>query len=66
MPAEGFKSITVPEAVWEKAKRLVDMGLERSIPKVVTNAIEEYYKRREDIIQQLIEIKNKWNKPTGD
>jgi len=61
MPLSGFKSVTVPEEAYGKAKQLTKLGLEESIGKAFENAIKEYVEKRQGLIKDLCSVKQKWN-----
>ena len=62
MPLNGFKSVTVPETAYYKAKQLTKLGLEESIGKAFDNAINEYAEKRQGLIEDLKSVKEKWAK----
>jgi hypothetical protein len=62
MPLNGFKSVTVPEDAYCKAKQLTSLGLEESIGKAFDNAIKEYAEKRQALIKELCAVKEKWTK----
>jgi len=61
MPLEGFKSVTVPEEAYNQAKQLTRLGLEESIGKAFSKAIQEYTSKREQLIKELTAIRQKWS-----
>jgi hypothetical protein len=61
MPLSGFKSVTVPEEAYCKAKQLTNLGLEKSIGQAFENAIKEYMQKRQGLIKDLCQVKEKWN-----
>jgi len=65
MPLNGFKSVTVPEEAYSRAKQLTSLGLEESIGKAFENAIKEYTEKREGLIKELCSVKEKWAKKNG-
>lgn len=65
MPLSGYKSVTVPETAYSKAKQLANLGLEESIGKAFENAIKEYTEKREGLIKELCSVKEKWSKKNG-
>lgn len=62
MPLSGFKSVTVPETAYDKAKKLTKLGLEDSIGKAFLNAMDEYVTKRKKCIEELETVKAKWSK----
>lgn len=64
MPLRGYKSVTVPEEAYSLAKQLARLGLEENIGKAFANAIKEYAKKREGLIQELQAVKAKWMQGT--
>jgi hypothetical protein len=65
LPLNGFKSVTVPEEAYCRAKQLASLGLEESIGKAFENAIKEYTEKREGLIRELSSVKEKWSKKNG-
>jgi len=61
LPLSGFKSVTVPEVAYNKAKQLINLGLEDSLGKAFLNAINEYTKKRQRYIEELETVKTKWS-----
>jgi hypothetical protein len=53
MPLNGFKSVTVPEKAYSKAKQLTNLGLEESIGKALEKAIMEYAEKRQGLVEEL-------------
>ena len=67
MPLSGYKSVTVPEEAYNLARQLTKLGLEDTIGKAFANAIKEYAKKREELIEELVSVKAKWeSKETFD
>lgn len=64
MPLNGYKSVTVPEEAYEKAKQLASLGLEENIGKAFANAINEYAEKREGLMKDLLSVKAKWSQKT--
>jgi hypothetical protein len=62
MPLSGYKSVTVPEEAYCKAKELISLGLEESIGKTFENAIKEYAENRQGLVKELKAVKDKWVK----
>jgi hypothetical protein len=52
MPLSGFKSVTVPEEAYCKAKQLTNLGLEKSIGQAFENAIKEYMQKRQGLMER--------------
>jgi hypothetical protein len=65
LPLNGFKSVTVPESAYCQAKQLTSLGLEKTIGKAFENAIKEYAEKRQDLIEELCSVKEKWTKKNG-
>ncbi len=61
MPLDGFKSVTVPEEAYSKAKQLITLGLEESLGKAFYNAISEYVEKRKALIDELRSVRKKWS-----
>jgi len=61
MPLNGYKSVTVPEEAYDLARQLARLGLEENIGKAFANAIKEYAKKREELIEELQAVKDKWS-----
>jgi len=61
MPLEGFKSVTVPEEAYSEAKQLIRLGLEESIGKAFSKAMKEYTAKRQQLIEELKAVKEKWS-----
>lgn len=61
MPLNGFKSVTVPEEAYIKAKQLTKLGLEESLGKAFHNAITEYVEKRKKLIGELRSVREKWS-----
>jgi len=62
MPLSGYRSVTIPEEAYCKAKELINLGLEESIGKAFENAIKEYTEKRQGLIKELCAVKDKWAK----
>lgn len=60
MPLSGYKSVTVPEEAYNLARQLAKLGLEDTIGKAFANAMKEYGKKREEVIEELLSVKAKW------
>jgi predicted CopG family antitoxin len=62
MPLNGFKSVTVPEDAYKQAKQLASLGLEENIGKAFANAIRDYVEKKQQLINELLSVKEKWSK----
>ena len=61
MPLDGFKSVTVPEEAYVKAKQLIRLGLEESLGRAFHKAINEYVEKRKALIDELRSVREKWS-----
>ena len=55
MPGKGQKVVTVPEEIYERVRREVEAGRERSVAKTFVKAVEDYLGEKESLRNEFVE-----------
>ncbi len=55
MPGKGQKAVTVPEEIYERVRREVEAGRERSVARTFVKAVEDYLGEKESLRNEFVE-----------